>query len=174
MFWTFVVMAILIATDQAIKFWAQTGLVAAGGAMPFLGNFVNLRYVQNTGAAFSIGNNSTLFFIIFTTMMLICILVMMIHLYKRKIPILHWALVLIAAGGIGNLIDRVCYGYVVDMFNFAFFNFPVFNFADIIICIGTGLLFVFILFFYDKYFDNKKKEDVTASEPVEEEDGADI
>ena len=141
--------------------------------MPFLGKFLDLRYVQNTGAAFSIGRNNTLFFIIFTTVMLIAIMVLMLHLYKRKIHLLHWSLVLIMAGGIGNLIDRICYGYVVDMFNFAFFDFPVFNFADVIICIGTGLLFLFILFFYDKHFDDKKKEE-QIQEPSEGEDGAGI
>ena len=164
---TFVAMAVLIAADQLIKAWAQTTLVEAGGAMDFMGNFLNLRYVQNTGAAFSIGSNSTLFFIIFTTLMLIALMTLMLHLYKRKIHLLHWSLVLIIAGGIGNLIDRICYGYVVDMFNFAFFDFPVFNFADVIICIGTGLLLLFIIFFYDKHFDEKKKE-----EPSEAEDGA--
>lgn len=173
MVFTFLIMAILIFADQWIKFWAQTKLVAAGGYMPLWGKFVELRYVQNTGAAFSIGENSTLFFIIFTTIMLICIMVLILHLYKRKIHLLHWSLVLIMAGGIGNLIDRICYGYVVDMFNFAFFDFPVFNFADVIICIGTGLLFLFILFFYDKYFDDKKKEE-QIDEPSEGEDGAGI
>ena len=167
MIFTFVAMAALIAADQLIKAWAQTTLVEAGGAMDFMGNFLNLRYVQNTGAAFSIGSNSTLFFIIFTTVMLIALMTLMLHLYKRKIQLLHWSLVLIIAGGIGNLIDRICYGYVVDMFNFAFFDFPVFNFADVIICIGTGLLLLFIIFFYDKHFDDKKKE-----EPSEAEDGA--
>ena len=166
---TFFVMAALVAADQLIKAWAQTSLVEAGGAMDFMGNFVNLRYVQNTGAAFSIGSNSTLFFIIFTTLMLIALMVLMLHLYKRNIPLLHWSLVLIIAGGLGNLIDRVCYGYVVDMFNFAFFDFPVFNFADVTICIGTGLLFLFILFFYDKHFDDKKKKEEDVSEA---EDGA--
>ena len=172
---TFVVMTVLIAADQLIKCWAQTDLVQAGDAMEFMGNFLNLRYVQNTGAAFSIGANSTLFFIIFTTLMLIGMMVLLLHLYKRKIWLLHWSLVLIIAGGIGNLIDRICYGYVVDMFNFAFFSFPVFNFADVTICIGTGLLFIFILFFYDKYFDDKKPkkkgEDMT-QETSEAEDGA--
>ena len=167
MIFTFVAMAVLIAADQLIKAWAQTTLVEAGGAMDFMGNFLNFRYVQNTGAAFSIGSKSTLFFIIFTTLMLIALMTLMLHLYKRKIHLLHWSLVLIIAGGIGNLIDRICYGYVVDMFNFAFFDFPVFNFADVIICIGTGLLLLFIIFFYDKHFDDKKKE-----EPSEAEDGA--
>lgn len=170
---TFLAMAVLIAADQVIKYWTQTELAAAGGSMEFMGKFLNLRYVRNTGAAFSIGSNSTLFFIIFTTVMLIAMMVLLLHLYKRHITLLHWSLTLIIAGGIGNLIDRICYGYVVDMFNFGFFDFPVFNFADVVICIGTGLLVIFILFFYDKHFDDKKKkqEDVT-EEVAEAEDGA--
>ena len=67
------------------------------------------------------------------------------------------AITLILAGGIGNLIDRVARGFVVDMFEFDFISFPIFNFADVLICVGTGLLFIFILFFYEKYFPSKKK-----------------
>ena len=64
---------------------------------------------------------------------------------------------LILGGGLGNMIDRVARGFVVDMFEFDFISFPIFNFADVLICVGTGLLFIFILFFYEKYFPSKKK-----------------
>ena len=124
-----------------------------------------LRYFENHGAAFSILENGTVFFIIFTTVFLILLMALLIRLQKRKIPMLKTALVMIIAGGIGNLIDRVIHGFVIDLFHFGFFEFPIFNFADTLITIGAVLLFVFVLFFYEKYFPDKKKKDRKNGEP---------
>ena len=98
-----------------------------------------------------------MFFAVFTSIVLIAMTVLLIRVRKRNIRLLNAAITLILAGGIGNLIDRVARGFVVDMFEFDFISFPIFNFADVLICVGTGLLFIFILFFYEKYFPSKKK-----------------
>ena len=69
----------------------------------------------------------------------------------------RWAGVLLLAGGLGNLVDRLRLGYVVDMFNFQFMNYPVFNIADICVVCGMVLAAVYYLFLYEKY-DSKQKE----------------
>ena len=155
---TIIFVALLVAADQAIKLWTITALAAQPGArQEFLPGLLNFRYVKNTGAAFSFFENGTVFFAVFTSVVLIAMTVLLIRVRKRNIRLLNAAITLILAGGIGNLIDRVARGFVVDMFEFDFISFPIFNFADVLICVGTGLLFIFILFFYEKYFPSKKK-----------------
>ena len=73
------------------------------------------------------------------------------------------ALVLVLGGGIGNVIDRVCRGYVVDMFDLLFIDYPIFNLADCFVVIGVVLGAVYYLWFYDKY-DKKEPKDDAASE----------
>ena len=156
---TIIFIALLAAADQAIKFWTITTLAAQPGArQDFLPGFLNFRYVQNTGAAFSFFENGTVFFAVFTSIVLVAMAVILIRVRKRNIRLLNAAITLIIAGGIGNLIDRIARGFVVDMIEFDFISFPIFNFADVLICVGTGLLFIFILFFYEKYFPSKKKQ----------------
>ena len=156
---TIIFIALLAAADQAIKSWTITTLAAQPGArQDFLPGFLNFRYVQNTGAAFSFFENGTAFFAVFTSIVLVAMTVILFRVRKRNIRLLNVAIMLIIAGGIGNLIDRIARGFVVDMFEFDFISFPIFNFADVLICVGTGLLFIFILFFYEKYFPPKKKQ----------------
>jgi signal peptidase II len=100
-----------------------------------------LAYVENRGAAFGILQNRILFFVILTAIVLIAI-----FLYWRHIPLsktglwMKGALVLVISGAIGNLIDRIFRGYVVDFFYFSLIDFPVFNIADICVVVGVGLL----------------------------------
>ena len=161
--WIYLVMVLLVAADQAIKYWARNVLMLKmGGQSPFLGRFLDLYYAENTGAAFSIFRNGTVFFIIVTAVFLIVLAYVLVRVRKRKIALLNTALAMIIAGGIGNLIDRVSQGYVIDMFHFGSFEFPIFNFADTLITIGAVLLFVFVLFFYEKHFPGKKKKEEEA------------
>ena len=106
--------AALIGIDQAIKLWA-TNVLQPVGAMPLIPHVVELRFVLNPGMAFSLLSGKQLFLIIATS------------------------IALILAGGIGNLIDRVLNGEVVDYINLLFMQFAVFNFADICVCVGVGL-----------------------------------
>ena len=106
--------AALIGIDQAIKLWA-TNVLQPVGAMPLIPHVVELRFVLNPGMAFSLLSGKQLFLISATS------------------------IALILAGGIGNLIDRVLNGVVVDYINLLFMQFAVFNFADICVCVGVGL-----------------------------------
>ena len=174
MAWMMVAAFVLLAADQMLKLWAQNVLsLLPNGQAPFLGGMMNLQYVQNTGAAYGLMQGKTLFFIVFNTIVLIAILIVMYRIYKRRIVLLNASLLLIFSGGLGNLIDRVARGYVVDMFHFLFMDFPVFNLADVMICIGTALLFIFILFFYEKYFPPAARAAAGSVDAAEQTDGND-
>ena len=134
--------ALLVAADQGIKAWATAQLMPVG-VMVVLPGIVELRYILNDGMAFSMLAGKQEILIGVTSLMLIGVLV---WLLRGKMPPLErvaWTLVL--GGGIGNLIDRVLKGVVVDYINVLFMNFAVFNFADICVCCGVGLLILSIL-----------------------------
>ena len=148
-----VAIVLLIAADQAVKLWIVAHL-AEGASAPLLPGFVELLRVHNYGAAWSSFSGMRWFLIILTSVLMVILAVVLV----KKIvlhPIGRTALVRILAGGIGNLIDRVRLGYVVDMFNFQFMSYPVFNVADICVVCGVILLVIYYLFFYEKY-DAKK------------------
>ena len=120
-------------------------------------NIFELTYVENKGAAWSILENQIWFFILMTVIILALIAY---AFYKKMIytKLGQISLVLICAGAIGNLIDRITHGYVIDMFSFKLINFPVFNVADICIVCG-GILFVYYMMFqHDKYAEKAGKK----------------
>lgn len=135
--------ALLIGLDQAVKFWARTVLQPVG-VMPMIPHVLQLRYLLNTGAAFSMLAGKQWFLTVFTGAVLA---VMGGYLVlggpKKRLETAAWLLVL--AGGVGNLIDRAARGAVVDLFEPIFINFAVFNVADIFICTGFGLLLLYYL-----------------------------
>ncbi|MCL2698358.1 MAG: signal peptidase II [Oscillospiraceae bacterium] len=99
-------------------------------------NILNFTYVENTGAAFSVLQGHRLFLILTTSLLVVGILIFLLT-DRLKSRLMITALTLVAAGGTGNLIDRVFYGYVVDFIDFEIINFAIFNFADI--CVVTGV-----------------------------------
>ena len=163
--------AILIAAavllDQVSKHLATTHL--AGGPVTVIPGVLDFHYLENTGAAFSMLSNGTLFLTIISVIMSI-VLIVVIYNFRAKIPkMLRILLALIAGGAIGNLIDRIIFGYVVDFIEFTFMNFAVFNVADIFVTVA-GIALVCYLFFtkegkqFFKEIDEKpesKKEDET-------------
>ena len=138
-FWIIItIIAILI--DQVVKVIISRELVDC--IISIIPNVLNLTYVQNTGAAFGIGNNSTSMFII-VNVIVIGLIVYFIFSKKEEISkAILVSLHLIIAGGISNLIDRIIHGYVIDFIDFYIFNYnyPVFNLADSFICIGILML----------------------------------
>ena len=155
---------VLVALDRITKIWASAALsgnVSGGGAAASSSNlaaqstsaaqsfnfpFIDFTLVHNTGAAFGIGSQSTWLFIIIASVIVIGI-IFWLCISKDLKPGLVIALSLLAAGGIGNVVDRVIFGYVVDFIEFNFIEFPVFNVADICVTIGVILLFIQVLFF---------------------------
>lgn len=139
----FISILLLIALDQAVK-WYVVKEIPLGGMRRFIPKVVSLTYLKNSGAAFSMLENQQWFFTIIT---LIAMGAAFVYLY-RHIKGSIWLLLgltLIISGGIGNFIDRVRQGFVVDMFHLDFMNFAIFNVADIYLSIGVGLLLIYLL-----------------------------
>ena len=139
---------LLIGVDQLTKYWAEQSLSAIG-SIPVLGDLLTFQYAQNTGAAFGILKDQQW---IFMTVTILLSLFFMYLLFFRKVgrPIMYWALILITAGGIGNLIDRFAHGYVTDFIYLKFINFPIFNIADMCVVFGAILFIIGILIFKPK------------------------
>ena len=148
--------AALVGLDQAIKFWAVSALQPVG-AMPLIPHVVELRFVLNQGMAFSLLSGKQLFLIVATSAALLLV-AYWLFFRSRNNRLQQAALTLVLGGGIGNLIDRIATGVVVDYINVLFMNFAIFNFADICVCVGVGLLMVWVLF--DSYFKEKAEKSV--------------
>ena len=125
------------------------------GTVKVFGDIFKLTYVENRGVAFGMFQGMQWIFIAVTVIMLFLII---FYMFKKRPQgkFVYIASALIIGGGIGNLIDRIYYGFVIDYLSFSFFP-PVCNFADYCITIGVFLLAVYLLFFTDS-FKNGKKE----------------
>ena len=143
--------AALIGIDQAIKLWA-TNVLQPVGAMPLIPHVAELQFVLNPGMAFSLLSGKQLFLIIATSIALIFVAYGLFFRSRGKY-LQQAALLLILAGGIGNLIDRVLNGEVVDYINLLFMRFAVFNFADICVCVGVAL-WVLVIFLDELHAEN--------------------
>ncbi len=148
--------AAVVAADQMSKLWVVQN-IPLHTHVPGISGLFNLMYVQNTGAAFSSFQGMrwlfALIFLVFTGGILW-------EFSKKRLPFTafeRWCIVAIFAGGLGNMIDRIRLGYVVDMINLEFINFPVFNVADCFICVGCFLLMVHLLFFNRDFWKEEKK-----------------
>jgi len=144
----------IIAVDQGVKWWAATHVATSmfSSALPMrtlIPGLIGIVYVENTGAAFGLLEDMQWLFLVVTGLALLAIAFVLV---KKMVytPLGTWSLVVIAGGAAGNMIDRARFGYVVDMFNFEFMRFAIFNVADACITIGTILFCIYILFFHDK------------------------
>ena len=140
---------ILVGIDQLIKMWAESSL--AQGAIQIIPGVLSLTYHQNFGAAFGILQNQKFFLVGITTLVMLCGVALLFSGWVKS-RLLMWSMALVLGGGVGNLIDRVWRGYVIDYIYFEPINFPIFNFADSCVVVGTGIIMLYILF-----IDTKKK-----------------
>lgn len=151
-----IVAAVLVVVDQITKYIALTNLKPIENTQ-FIKGFMDFTFVENRGAAFGILNGKT--WLLLLLAIVICVILILI---MKKLPntkdygYLKASLVLILAGAVGNMIDRVARGYVVDFFEFTFFKFPVFNMADIYVVVGTIAMAIIVLFVIK---DDKKDKD---------------
>ena len=147
--------AALVAVDQIVKYLVMTN-IAFGDHVPFIPCILELTYVENTGAAFSIFSGHTW---VLALVSLVMSAVLALALWKGlfKHPFGKLALTLLLAGAVGNLIDRAFRGFVVDMFNVLFMRFAVFNVADICVVLGGIAGGIYYLFLMDK-LEPKKEE----------------
>lgn len=159
--------AVLVGIDQLTKYLVTSNM-QLGQSIPVIDGVFELLYHRNPGAAFGILPNQRWIFITFTFIVMVVILVILMSGKFRKYKLANVAGVLILAGGIGNMIDRLAYGYVVDFLYVKLINFPIFNFADCCVVIGAALLLVALLFVYK----DEKIQPVKADALSAGEDGA--
>lgn len=137
-----VIIVVGIVADQILKNWIVAN-IQLGDTEKIWPNFLSLTYIKNDGAAWSSFSGQQWFFLVLTPIVLV---VALWFLWKKMAQ--NWyfiGLTLIIAGALGNFIDRIRQGFVVDMFQTEFINFPIFNIADILLSVGFVLLFIAIL-----------------------------
>ena len=148
-----IVGAVLVIIDQIIKYFVSAYLQPVG-SVSVIDNLFSLTYVENKGVAFGMFSDMRWIFVAITSILLVIII---FYMFKKrpKGKFFYVCAALIIGGGIGNLIDRIFYGYVIDYLSLSFFP-PVCNFADYCITAGTIMLVIYLLFFSD-ILDSSKK-----------------
>lgn len=165
------VAALLVGIDRITK-WLASTYVKPSGSINLISfdsrEWLNLTYQENTGAAFSILRDKQLFLIILTSIIILGVIILMVTKRVKK-PTYIWSFALILAGGVGNLIDRIAYGYVIDFVDVRIIKFAVFNFADICAVVGTVTLILFYIIDEVKASKDKKAKAAEQPEPTEAE-----
>ena len=138
---------LLTAADRITKNLASAHLMQ--GDKVLIPGVLSLHYLENRGAAFGILQNQQWLFILLFFLFVTAVIIFYCRmpLDKKYLPVQIISLFLIA-GGVGNLIDRIRLGYVIDFFYFSLINFPIFNVADIYVTVGMVILFILLIFYY--------------------------
>lgn len=150
-----------IVSDQLVKSLVVIA-IPLGGTQTLIPPLLRLAHVHNYGAAWSSFSGARWFLIILTTVGTGVLAWLLVKIVRH--PLGQWSLACVIGGGIGNLIDRVRLGYVVDMFETMFMDFPVFNVADVFVVCGTICAAIYYLAFYSKY-DEKNWEKRDGADP---------
>ena len=146
----------IVAADQITKYITVAN-IALGQEVPFIPGLLQFTYVRNTGAAFSSFEGQQWLFALIFLLFTVAILWEFKHNKMSFLPFERWCIVAIYGGGLGNMIDRVRMGYVVDMIETVFMDFPVFNVADCFITCGCILLIAHLIFFNKEFWKEEKK-----------------
>ena len=160
--YTAVILA-LVGCDQLLKSWTVHHL-ALGESTAFLPGFMQLTRVHNYGAAWSSFSGARWLLIALTAAGMCAIAWLLVKIVRH--PLGQWSLAIILGGGIGNLIDRVRLGYVVDMLDTMFMDFPVFNVADVFVVCGTVCALIYYLAFYSKSDEKNWGNKVDGTDPA--------
>ncbi len=142
--WLIIATAVVVI-DQITKYLAVVFLKPLD-TQPIIDGVIHLTYLENTGAAFGMLKDHRWVFMLTSTVAVVAIIVFILG-WRDKFydPLLYTGLALIAGGGIGNMIDRVALGYVVDFIDFRLINFAIFNGADSFVCIGAALIMIYVV-----------------------------
>lgn len=139
----FLISALLVGLDQWSKYLTVQN-ISLGETKEFIPGFLSLTHLRNTGAAWSLLEGKMIFFYVITVIVSVVIIYLLIKNYKKSV----WysvGLSFVLAGAIGNFIDRVRLGYVVDMLQTNFMNFPIFNVADSTLVVGVICIFIYLI-----------------------------
>ncbi len=146
---------LIVIADQVIKYFVVE-ILEPVNRVTAIPNILDLVYVENTGVAFGMFSNLRWLFVVVTAVVIVAFVFLLCKVGKSS-KLFSIAAVLIIGGGIGNLIDRIRLGYVIDYLQLSFFS-PVCNFADYCITAGTVLLIIYLLFYSDMSKEEKLKE----------------
>lgn len=158
MLYTIVGILVMII-DQAVKFWVGKVITVDNPIIQLIPGVLSIVKVQNDGAAFSFlaGGGARIWFIVLTAIFTIAVIIALAtNFISGKFG--RWCMVLVTAGGLANCIDRVLYGYVLDMFKIELFDFAVFNVADIFISLFCIAFIIYILFGGEKELEKDADE----------------
>lgn len=137
---------VVIAFDLISKHYAFMNLPTfTDNTAEFIPGFMNFVLVKNYGASFGIFSGKTNLLIAFTIISIILLMFIWIFGMRSSTPVIKISILFILAGGIGNLVDRIAFGYVRDFMHFTFFDFPVFNVADSFVVIGTFMMIIYLI-----------------------------
>lgn len=146
---------VLLAADQIIKRFVLLRLKPVG-TVSVISGLLEFSYVENTGAAFGLFKNS-IWLITAVSIAAFAVILVLLFRYKAHTFFSYGAAVLLLAGGIGNLVDRLCYGFVVDFIHVLFFDY-IFNFADCCVTVGAVLFVVHALLISHREKQQQKAE----------------
>ncbi len=169
---SFLLAFILVASDFVLKFLVSTNM-RLGESFELIPGVLRLTYIHNTGAAFGSFSDSRWVFMILSTAMIV-LLIWFLGFKKGYAGMVYAAFALMLGGGVGNMIDRLALGYVIDYVDFYLFPFWkwIFNAADAYICIGVALLCVYLLFL-DKNAEKKGKKALLSDPKTEKTEKTD-
>lgn len=150
-----IIIFVCVVIDQLTKLFAINNLRDLADEIPVINKVFGLYYVENKGISFSMLSSKMALIIIITSIIMLILIYVMIRTPKTKY-FMPFSIVLsvIVGGAAGNMIDRIFRGFVIDFIMLDFINFPIFNVADIFVCVGLFILVILIIFKYkDKDFD---------------------
>lgn len=144
-----VLVAALVAIDQVVKYLVRAN-IPLGESIPFLPHVMDLTYVQNTGAAFSMFSEHTWMLTLLSLVVSVLLVLVLVKGWVTRTRLGRVYVAVVLAGAVGNLIDRALFNFVTDMFETTFMNFAVFNVADICVVLGGIGFCAYYLFLYEK------------------------
>lgn len=171
-----IVALLVIILDQWMKYWVAGNIALGTEIKELIPGVLSLVNIHNDGAAFSFlsGGNARIYFIIICAVFTIAVIVALAtNLISGSLG--RWSAIFVMAGGIGNCIDRILYGFVQDMFKLEFINFPIFNVADIFITVFCLVFILYILFGGEKSARKRgRDEDEFADDDDEDEEEEEV
>jgi len=170
MLYLLAIIAGVIGLDQLTK-WLAVIYLKEIPTFPLWENVLHFTYAENTGMAFSMfsGEDERWVFMLLSTVAIIGIMVYLIF-FRPPSRWMQVSLAMIVGGGIGNMIDRVLLGYVVDFIDFTLIDFAIFNVADSFVCVGAGILIVYLIIDMVKEIRMEKAAKAAASESAHDEE----
>ena len=145
--WYAIVAILILIADQGLKYWVTVNIALDTGHVTLIPGVLELTNIHNNGAAFSMLEHAPHWIFIIFTLVFAAIAVFCLRHNVVHGKVGRWSVVLVLAGAIGNCIDRILSGYVVDMFNFLFARFAVFNLADVFIVVAGITLCLHVIFY---------------------------